>query len=59
MTARIKDIENHLERADARIKRFEQIEAVRERNNLINLVIKLTVGIIAVLCAVSAVYNQF
>ncbi len=56
---RIKDIENHLERADARIERFEQIEAVRERNKLINLVIKLTVGIIAVLCAVSAVYNQF
>ncbi len=56
---RIQDIENHLERADARIKRTAQIEAVRERNKLINLVIKLTVGIIAVLCAVSAVYNQF
>ncbi len=59
MATRIKDIENHLERADARIKRFEQTEAVRERNKLINLVIRLTVGIIAVLCAVSAVYNQF
>ncbi len=56
---RIEDIKNHLERADARIKRFEQIEAVRERNKLINLVIKLSVGIITVLCAVSAVRNQF
>ncbi len=56
---RIQDIENHLERADARIKRTAQIEAVCERNNLIKLVIRLTVGIIAVLCAVSAVYNQF
>jgi hypothetical protein len=59
MRIRLKDIENHLERADARIKRFEQIEAVRERNKLINLVIKLMVGMFAVLCAVSAIYNQF
>jgi hypothetical protein len=59
MTRRLKDIENHLERADARIKRFEQIEAIRERNKLINLVIRLTVGMFAVMCAASAVYNQF
>ena len=56
---RIEDIENYLERADARIEQFEQLEAVRERNKLIRLVIRMTVGIIAVLCAVSAVYNQF
>jgi hypothetical protein len=56
---RIQDIENHLERADARIKRFEQIEGVRVRNKLINLVIRLTIGMFAVLCAVSAIYNQF
>ncbi len=55
----LRDIENHLERADARIKRFEQIEAGRERNKLINLVIRLTVEMFAVLCAVSAIYNQF
>ena len=55
----LRDIENHLERADARIKRFEQIEAIEARNNLINLVIRLTVGMVAVLCAISAIYNQF
>jgi len=56
---RIEDIENHLERADARIVRFEQIEAVRELRQLIMKVIYLTAGVIAALCAVSAVYNQF
>lgn len=56
---RIEDIENYLEHADARIKRFEQLEDVRQRNYLINLVIRMTVGIIAILCVVSAVYNQF
>lgn len=59
MQLRIQDIENHLERADARIKQFEQIEAARTRNELINLVIRLTIGMFAVLCAVSAIYNQF
>ncbi len=59
MFKRIKEIESHLEHADARIIRYEQIEAIRERNNLINLVIRLTAGIIALLCAISAIYNQF
>lgn len=56
---RIRDIENHLERADARIERFERIEALRYRQELITMVIRMTVGVIAILCAFSAVYNQF
>ncbi len=59
MTRRLKDIENHLERADARIERFERIEAVEELQKLKALVIKMTVGVIALLCAVSVIYNQF
>ncbi len=56
---RLKDIENHLERADARIERFERIEAIEEHQKLKALVIKMTVGVIALLCAVSVIYNQF
>ena len=59
MTRRIRDIENHLERADARIERFERIEAVETHQQLKALVIKMTVGVIAVMCAVSVIYNQF
>ncbi len=59
MTRRLKDIENHLERSDARFERFKQIESERELRQLIATVIKLTVGVIAVLCAISAVYNQY
>ncbi len=55
----IKDIENHLERADARFERLMKIEAIQERRRLYQIVIKLNAGIIAVLCAISAIYNQF
>lgn len=58
MTA-IKDIENHLERFDARLARDAKIEAIREKNKLYQLVFKLNVGIIAILCAVYAIYMQF
>lgn len=56
---RLKDIENHLERSDARFKLNAEIEATQERNRLCQLVIKLNVGIISILCAVYAVYMQF
>ena len=55
----IRDIPTRLERADARIERFERIEAVRERNRLIWRVIKMNVGIIALLCALYAIAAQF
>ena len=55
----IRDIKDHLERSDARIERSEKLEAVREYRRLIALNIRLAVGVIAVLCAVSAIYNQF
>ena len=55
----IRYIENHLERSDARIERSEKLEATRECRKLIALNIRLVVGVIAVLCAVSAIYNQF
>ncbi len=55
----IRDIKDHLERSDARIERSEKLEAVREYRRLIALNIWLAVRGIAVLCAVSAIYNQF
>jgi len=55
----LKDIENHLERYEARCKRDAEIEAIRRRNDLYRIVIKLNVGIISILCAVYAVYMQF
>jgi len=55
----IRDIKNHLERSDARTGRSEKLEAVREYRRLIALNIRLAVRVIAVLCAVSAIYNQF
>jgi hypothetical protein len=59
MHKRIKDIENHLERCDARFERLMKIEAIEERHSLYWKVIKLNVGIIAILCAIYAVYLQF
>ena len=56
---RLQDIENHLERADARISQFENLEALRYRQELIKINIRLAVAVIALLCAVSAIYNQF
>jgi hypothetical protein len=56
---RLKDIENHLERFEARYERERKIEAIRQKNRLWRIVIRLNVGIIAILCAVYAVYMQF
>lgn len=56
---RFNDIENHLERADARFERLMKIEEIQARNKLYQIVIKLNVGIIAILCAVYAIYMQF
>ncbi len=55
----IRDIENYLERSDARFERLMKIEAIRERRRLYQIVIKLNIGIIAILCAVYAIYMQF
>jgi hypothetical protein len=59
MPGRIRDIEDHLERWDAQCKREAMIEAVRARRRLYRTVIKLNVGIIAILCAIYAIYLQF
>lgn len=59
MAIPIRDIENHLERADARFERDAKIEAIEQKNRLWRLVIKLNVGIISILCAVYAIYLQF
>ena len=56
---RIKDLEDHLERCDASFERFMKIEAIEERRRLYSIVIKLNVGIVAILCAIYAVYLQF
>jgi len=56
---RIKDIENHLERSDTRFERLVKIEAIRDRDRLIELVIKTNVVIISILCIVYAIYSQF
>ncbi len=56
---RFKDIVNHLERSDAGFERDAEIEAIREKRRLYQIVIKLNVGIISILCAVYAVYMQF
>jgi hypothetical protein len=56
---RLKDIENHLERADPRFGRLVRIEAIEEKKRLWQIVIKLNVGIVAILCAVYAIYMQF
>jgi hypothetical protein len=55
----LKDIENHLERFEARYERLAKIEAIRQKNRLWQIVIRLNVGIISILCAVYAVYMQF
>jgi hypothetical protein len=56
---RLKDIENHLERYEARQKREAAIEAIEARCELYRIVIKLNVGIISILCAAYAIYQQF
>jgi hypothetical protein len=56
---RIKDIENHLERADAMYDRFIKIEAVEEKRKARERILKIGVGIASILCALYAVYLQF
>lgn len=55
----IRDIENHLERCDARIRRAELLEAASRRDDLIERVVYANVAIISILCAVYAIYSQF
>ena len=55
----IRDIENHLERADARIERAERIEAIEARREERAASIRIAGIIIAGLCAVYAIYMQF
>ncbi|MDQ3747925.1 MAG: hypothetical protein M3367_02750 [Acidobacteriota bacterium] len=55
----IRDIENHLERADAWIERSEKIEAVREKKKNRARIIRFVVGSVAIGCALYAVYMQF
>jgi len=55
----IRDIKNYLERADARIERFEKIEALREQKKKRKRIIKLCVGSAAIACALYAVLLQF
>ncbi|MDQ2747817.1 MAG: hypothetical protein M3T96_11230 [Acidobacteriota bacterium] len=55
----ISEIEDHLERSNARIEQAEQAEAQRECRKLIRENIRLAVGVTALLCAISAIYSQF
>jgi hypothetical protein len=59
MTKRIKDIEDHLERSDARFERFMKIEAMEKQSERRERVIKICVGSAAIVCALYAVYLQF
>jgi hypothetical protein len=56
---RLKDIEIHLECFEARYERERKIEAIRQKDRLWRIVIRLNVGIIAILCAVYAIYVHF
>jgi len=59
MTGRLKDIENHLERADARIERSEKIEAIREKKKNRARIIRFVASSAAIGCALYAIYMQF
>jgi hypothetical protein len=56
---RLKDIENHLERAEARYKRFILIEAIREKQKKRKRIVRICVGLFSVLCAFYAILSQF
>jgi hypothetical protein len=56
---RLKDIENHLERFDVSFERLLKIEAIREKNTACRALIRLYAGIVAILCAVYAIFMQF
>jgi hypothetical protein len=55
----IRDIENHLERADARIARLKKIETIEARQKERNESIRIAGGIDSALCAIYAIYMQF
>jgi len=55
----LRGIENHLKRADARIERFERIEAVREKKKNRAQIIKFVVGSFAIGCALYVALLQF
>lgn len=52
---RLIDIEDHLERADARYERFLKIEAVRKTSDDRSRRIKVAVAIFAMICAAYAI----
>ena len=52
------DIENQVERFEEMIKQSARIEAIKERRRLYQIIIKLNVGIISILCALSAIFNS-
>lgn len=56
---RLNEIENYMEYSAAKFERNAKSEVIRERRRLYLIVIKLNVGIIAILCAVYAIYMQF
>ena len=58
-TIRIRDIEDYLERADARIERLKRIEAIEADYEARAVSVKIAGGIIAALCAIYAIYMQF
>ncbi len=53
------EIENHLERSDARFELFERAEAKRECREMIRANVRLAAAVLAILCAVSAIFGQF
>ncbi len=55
----IRDIENHLERFDARIARFEKIEVIREKKKNRARIIRFIASRAAIGYALYAVYMQF
>ena len=54
----LREIENHLERADARIERFEAIESIEKANQDRSRSIRVAVTIFALICAVYAIMNS-
>ena len=56
---RIKDIENHLERADARYDRFLRIEAIEEEQRERRRRLKIYIGQLLLAGAITAILLQF
>jgi hypothetical protein len=55
----LREIEDHLERADARYDRFVKIEALKEKDKRRERILNTGIGIAAILCALYAIYLQF